>query len=49
MPELNYTIDQMDLDNVYRIVHPTSAQPMEPSPEMIISYGTKQTSANIRK
>jgi hypothetical protein len=24
--ELNHTIDQMDLDNVYRIFHPTSAQ-----------------------
>jgi exonuclease III len=24
--ELNHTIDQMDLANVYRIFHPTSAQ-----------------------
>jgi hypothetical protein len=26
IPELNHTIDQMDLADVYRIVHPTSAQ-----------------------
>jgi hypothetical protein len=24
--ELNYTIDQMDLDDVYRVFHPTYAQ-----------------------
>jgi hypothetical protein len=27
--ELNYTINQMNLAGVYRIFHPTSAQPME--------------------
>jgi exonuclease III len=38
--ELNHTIDQMDLTDVYRIFHPTSAQytflsaPMEPSPKL---------------
>jgi hypothetical protein len=42
--ELNHTIDQMDLVNVYRIFHTTlhnthsSQQPMEPSPKLIISY-----------
>jgi hypothetical protein len=45
----------MDLADVYRIFHPTSAnihssqQPMELSPELIISYATKQASANRRK
>jgi hypothetical protein len=53
--ELNHTIDQMDLDDVYRIFHPTlhnihsSKQPMEPSPKFIISKDTKQASENIRK
>jgi exonuclease III len=41
--ELNQTIDQMDLADVYRIFHPTlhsthsSQQPMEPSQKLIIS------------
>jgi hypothetical protein len=35
--ELNQTIDQMDLADVYRIFHPTSQQPMELSPKLIIS------------
>jgi exonuclease III len=40
---LNHTTDQMDLADVYRIFHPTSAQytssqqPMELSPKLIIS------------
>jgi hypothetical protein len=53
--ELNHTIDQMDLADVYRIFHPisihilSSQQPMELSPKLIISEGTKQAFANIRK
>jgi hypothetical protein len=41
--ELNHTIDQMDLADVYRILHPTSdnthssQQHMEPSPKLTIS------------
>jgi exonuclease III len=41
--ELNHTIDQMDLADVYRISHPTSAQytffssAMDLSPKLIIS------------
>jgi hypothetical protein len=41
--DLNHTIDQMDLGDVYRIFHPTthhthsSQQPTEPSPKLIIS------------
>jgi hypothetical protein len=41
--ELNHTIDQLDLADVYRIFHPTSAQytspqqPMEPSPKLNLS------------
>jgi exonuclease III len=41
--ELNHTIDQMDLADVYRIFHPTSAQHTffsaahGPSPKLIIS------------
>jgi hypothetical protein len=40
--ELNHTIDQMDLADVYRIFYPTSAQytfflaAMEPSPKLNI-------------
>jgi hypothetical protein len=53
--ELNHTIDQMDLADIYRIFHPilhnihSSQQPMELSPKLIISYSTKQASENIRK
>jgi hypothetical protein len=53
--ELNHTIDQMDLTDAYRIFHPTSTQhtlfsaAMELSPKLIISYGTKTASTNIRK
>jgi hypothetical protein len=53
--EKNDTIHQMDLTDVYGIFHPTTAQytssqhPMELSPKQIISWGTKQVSANIRK
>jgi hypothetical protein len=53
--ELNHTIDQMDLDDVYRIFHSIAAQytfsqqPMEFSPKSIISQGIKQVSRNIRK
>jgi hypothetical protein len=45
----------MDLTDVYRIFHPTSTQhtlfsaAMELSPKLIISYGTKTASTNIRK
>jgi hypothetical protein len=45
----------MDLADVYRIFYPTSAQytffsaAHGPSPKLIISYGTNQASANIRK
>jgi hypothetical protein len=53
--ELNHTVDQMDLADVYRIIihlmhntHP-SQQHIEPSQKLIISYGTKQTSTNISK
>jgi hypothetical protein len=41
--EINYTIDQMDLADGYKIFHPTSAQytssqqPMEHSQKLIIS------------
>jgi hypothetical protein len=40
--------------DVYRIFHPTSdniyssQQPMEPSPKLITSSGTKEASAKIR-
>jgi exonuclease III len=46
--ELNHSIDQMDLADVYRIFHPTSAQytffsaAHKLSPKLIISQGTKQ-------
>jgi exonuclease III len=49
--ELNYTIDQMDLADVYRIFHPNAAQyaffsaAHETFSKTIISYGTKQASA----
>jgi hypothetical protein len=55
MQELNHSIDQMDLADVYRIFHPTSAnihssqQLIEPYPKLIISEGTKQASENVRK
>jgi hypothetical protein len=45
----------MDLGDVYRIFHPSSAQyiffsaAMEPSPKLIIYYSTKKVSANVRK
>jgi hypothetical protein len=45
----------MDLADVYRIFHPTSAQytffsaAQDPSPKLIISQGTKHASTNIRK
>jgi exonuclease III len=55
IPELNNTIDQMDLADVYRIFHPTFAQYTFFS----VAHGTfskidhilgkKQASANIRK
>jgi hypothetical protein len=53
--ELNHTIDQMNLAEDYRIFHQllhnihSSQQSMEPSPKLIISLGTKQASAKIRK
>jgi exonuclease III len=53
--ELNHTIYQMDIADVYRIFHPTSAQytffsaAHEHCPKLIISWGTKQASVNIRK
>jgi exonuclease III len=53
--DLNHTIDQMGLADVYRIFHQllhnihSSQQPMELSLKLIISQGTKQASANIRK
>jgi hypothetical protein len=53
--ELNHTIDQMELADVYRIFHPashnihSSQQLTEPFPKLIISQGTKQALANIRK
>jgi hypothetical protein len=53
--ELNHIIDQMDLKMSIEhfIQHPhkihSNKQTMELSPKLIISYGTKQASVNIRK
>jgi exonuclease III len=53
--DLNDSLDQMDLTDVYRIFHPATAQytfkkkSMELSPKLIISQGRKQVLTNIRK
>jgi exonuclease III len=53
--ELNHTIDQMDLANVYKIFHPTSAQYTFFSATHGIFYktdhilGHKASLSNIRK
>jgi hypothetical protein len=53
--DLNNAIHQIELPDVCRIFHPTSAQytfsqqSLESSPKLIISLGTTQESANIRK
>jgi exonuclease III len=53
--EVNHTIDQINLADVYRIFHPTSAlhtffsAAMESFPKLITSWGTNQASANIGK
>jgi exonuclease III len=55
IPELNHTIDQMDLADIYRIFHPTAAQYTFFSAvhgtfsKIDLSWGTKQASANLRK
>jgi hypothetical protein len=50
--ELNHTIDQMDLADLYKIFHPTSAQytssqqPMELSPNLRAQSKPQQISVN---